>query len=805
MKSASRFPAWLTVVLLAATLVACNSGNSEPTPRPAGTHQPSTSPTAEASGSPTPTAEPEVLPPLTPFGPELAAKLQSIKDKVAEIRGLPVPDLAQEGVARPEDVLQNNLDFFANISDEDKRDSEAWLQALRMLQLVPETYTLENFAENYSSGIAGFYSTENDALVLIGEGEAFVNGARLPGGEALKRASISPLALAAKEGLALINGTQASTAVLALALLDASTLAQRPENPRTLHNVGPETFTSRAVVTGLSDPWEVVWGPDGHLWITERTGFRVTRVDPSSGSTRVALTLDDVYQSVVQDGLLGLALHPDLLKNAGRDWAYLAYTYDRDPGPGVTRRVRVRRYTYHASQQTLGAPLDILDDMPAHDDHGAGRVLVGPDGKLYFTRGDLGGNFLANFCNPIRSQDLPGAKEIAARDWSTYQGKVLRMELVLELATSEADARRRREEEREAARVALPVVRRRERRLRHRGREVQHLRHVASVVLRVDGTARHAEALEPLRARRDHRGRHDGEEARQQRVLVRVDDVGEPDLLVVLELGMLLEIGDVDATERAQIERRMAEGSRHRAVEEFLAEAGEMLSGLSRCAGIVLVEKQSKALKQVEFVHLGPGKALAVLVSHDGDVENRIVALPEGLPLSSLNEASNYLNARIAGLTLAEARAKIEAEIEARRGELDKLTARVVTDGLATWSGSSGEQKSLIVCGRSHLLEDVKAMEDLERVRLLFEDLDTKKDLIHLLGLAEGAEGVRIFIGSENKLFSLSGSSLIVSPFEDTEHRIVGVLGVIGPTRLNYARIIPMVDYTARLLGRLVP
>ena len=267
----------------------------------------------------------------------------------------------------------------------------------------------------------------------------------------------------------------------------------------------------------------------------------------------------------------------------------------------------------------------------------------------------------------------------------------------------------------------------------------------------------------------------------------------------------LLEIGDVDEVERAEIERRMAEGSRHRAVEEFLAEAGDMLSGLSRCAGIVLVDKQSKALKQVEFVHLGPGKALAVLVSEDGDVENRIILLPVQLPSASLNEASNYLNARIAGLTLAEARAKIEAEIETRRAQLDELTARVVTEGLATWSGSSGEQKSLIVCGRSHLLEDVKAMEDLERVRLLFEDLDTKKGLIHLLGLAEGAEGVRIFIGSENKLFSLSGSSLIVSPFEDTEHRIVGVLGVIGPTRLNYARIIPMVDYTARLLGRLVP
>jgi heat-inducible transcriptional repressor len=267
----------------------------------------------------------------------------------------------------------------------------------------------------------------------------------------------------------------------------------------------------------------------------------------------------------------------------------------------------------------------------------------------------------------------------------------------------------------------------------------------------------------------------------------------------------LLEIGDVSEEERTEIESRMAGSSRHRAAAELLAEAGEMLSGLSRCAGVVLVEKQSKTLKHVEFVNLGPGRALAVLVSEDGDVENRIISLPDGLPLASLIEASNYVNARIAGLTLADARARIETEIEARRAQLDELTARVVTEGLATWSGNGDEQKSLIVCGRSHLLEDVRAMEDLERVRHLFEDLDTKKDLIQLLGLAERAEGVRIFIGSENKLFSLSGSSLIVSPFEDTEQRIVGVLGVIGPTRLNYARIIPMVDYTARLLGRLVP
>jgi heat-inducible transcriptional repressor len=267
----------------------------------------------------------------------------------------------------------------------------------------------------------------------------------------------------------------------------------------------------------------------------------------------------------------------------------------------------------------------------------------------------------------------------------------------------------------------------------------------------------------------------------------------------------LLEVGDISLEERNQIESRIAGSGRRRAVEELLGEAGEMLSGLSRCAGVVLVDKQSKRLKQVEFVSLGERRALAVLVGEEGDVENRIVALPDGLPLSSLREATNYLNARIGGLTLAEARARIEREIEERRAQLDALTASIVTAGLATWSGDGDERKSLIVCGRSHLLEDVRVMEDLERVRLLFEDLDTKTDLIQLLGLAEGAEGVRIFIGSENKLFSLSGSALIVSPFEDTEQKIVGVLGVIGPTRLNYARIIPMVDYTAKLLGRLVP
>ncbi len=201
------------------------------------------------------------------------------------------------------------------------------------------------------------------------------------------------------------------------------------QNPRNQLNLGPETFSRRVVVTGLDNPWEVAWGPDDHLWITERTGFRVTRVDPTDGSKRVALALDDVYRSIEQEGLLGMALHPELLRGKGLDYVYVAYTYDRDPGPGVTRRIRIRRYTFNVRSQTLNAPTDVLADMPSHDDHIGGRLIVGPDGKLYFTRGDLGSNFLANFCNPNRAQDLPTRDQVRARDWSTYQGKILRMNL----------------------------------------------------------------------------------------------------------------------------------------------------------------------------------------------------------------------------------------------------------------------------------------------------------------------------------------------------------------------------------------
>jgi len=270
-----------------------------------------------------------------------------------------------------------------------------------------------------------------------------------------------------------------------------------------------------------------------------------------------------------------------------------------------------------------------------------------------------------------------------------------------------------------------------------------------------------------------------------------------------LFVDALLEIGDLTEAERRQIEAQIGV-KREKSLEQVLTEAGEMISGLSHCAGLVLADKQVSTIRHIEFVQLEPGKALVVLVGDDQHVENRVISLPPGLTPSSLAEASNYLNARIRGLTLDEARARVEAELASAKAELDALTHKVIEAGLATWSGAQGEQKSLIVRGQANLLNEVDGLESLERIRQLFADLEAKRDLVQLLGLAERGQGVHIFIGSENKLFSLSGSSLVVAPFEDKQRKIVGVLGVIGPTRLNYARIIPMVDFTARLVGRLL-
>lgn len=265
----------------------------------------------------------------------------------------------------------------------------------------------------------------------------------------------------------------------------------------------------------------------------------------------------------------------------------------------------------------------------------------------------------------------------------------------------------------------------------------------------------------------------------------------------------LLEVGELTPDERREIEAQI-KVRQNNSFEQVLNEAGEMISGLSHCAGVVLAEKMVGRLKHIEFVLLEPGRALVVLVGEDNNVENRVISVPPGLPPSSLTEAANYLNANIRGLSIGEARQRIESELVTARAELDDLTRKVIQAGLAEWSGTMDDRKSLIVRGQSNLLTDVNAGEDLERIRRLFDDLEAKSDLIQLLGLAERADGVRIFIGSENKLFSMSGSSLVVAPFQDHSRKIVGVLGVIGPTRLNYARIIPMVDYTARLVGRLL-
>jgi heat-inducible transcriptional repressor len=266
----------------------------------------------------------------------------------------------------------------------------------------------------------------------------------------------------------------------------------------------------------------------------------------------------------------------------------------------------------------------------------------------------------------------------------------------------------------------------------------------------------------------------------------------------------LMQIGDLTENDRQAIEAQVAASGQPKSVENVLTEASGLLSGLTRAAGVVVTAKSNVMLKHVEFVRLEPERALVVLVAEDGQVENRVLGIPVGLPASALTEASNFLNAHIRGKTLAEARSELEHVLIARQAELDELTQRVVAAGLASWSGGEIDERKLIVRGQAHLLEDLKALADLERVRLLFDDLETRREVIDLLGRTERAEGVRIFIGSENKLFSLSGSSTIIAPYHDASGRIVGVLGVIGPTRLNYARVIPMVDYTAKVVTKLL-
>ncbi len=269
----------------------------------------------------------------------------------------------------------------------------------------------------------------------------------------------------------------------------------------------------------------------------------------------------------------------------------------------------------------------------------------------------------------------------------------------------------------------------------------------------------------------------------------------------------MLEVGSIKQEDQRYIEQHInGQSSREHKqhVEGILSDTGTLLSGLSQCAGIVLTTKQSRPIQHIQFVRLDNVKILLILVYQDNEVENRIITAPMGLPASVLEQASNYLNAHVVGLTFAEAERVLAKQMELAKQNFDKLTSELVATGMAVWAGENADQRNLIVRGRSNLIDDAPDIENLNLIKSLFDDLETKKELINLLDLADNAEGVRIFIGAENNLFSMSGSSLVVSPFHDDEKNIVGVLGVIGPTRLNYGRIVPVVDYTAKMVGQLL-
>ncbi|KAA0913229.1 heat-inducible transcriptional repressor HrcA [Aquicoccus porphyridii] len=264
----------------------------------------------------------------------------------------------------------------------------------------------------------------------------------------------------------------------------------------------------------------------------------------------------------------------------------------------------------------------------------------------------------------------------------------------------------------------------------------------------------------------------------------------------------LLEVADLQNDDRQKLDETL--GSNSGDVNSMLDRIGSALSGVTRGASLVLAPKTEAPIKHIEFVSLAHDRALVVLVYADGHVENRIFSPPPGITPSAMREAANFLNAIIEGRTLSEVNTVMRAEIESRRREIDKLAHDLVESGLAVWDGQGETNERLIVRGRSHLLSGEEEESGLDRIKTLFDDLERKRDIAEFLELTEEGEGVRIFIGSENKLFSLSGSSLVVSPYMNADRKIIGAVGVIGPTRLNYGRIVPIVDYTAQLVGRLI-
>lgn len=263
----------------------------------------------------------------------------------------------------------------------------------------------------------------------------------------------------------------------------------------------------------------------------------------------------------------------------------------------------------------------------------------------------------------------------------------------------------------------------------------------------------------------------------------------------------LLQIGDIGDLERQEIDRRCQ--SQGRSLNDLLENATSVLSGLSQCAGLVMAPKNESSLKHIEFVPLSPTRALVVIITQDGVVENRVLEFPEGIPASILVEATNYINSYMVGHTLSEARSIITRELDKDKQELNALSRKIVSDGVAMWSGedSSG---SLIIKGQANLLNNVTVVEEIDQIRNLFNMLDTKESLKNILDASVQAEGIQIFIGAENPLFAQSGCSMVIAPYKGSGERIIGAIGVVGPSRMNYGRVIPLVDYTAKLVSRLL-
>ncbi len=264
----------------------------------------------------------------------------------------------------------------------------------------------------------------------------------------------------------------------------------------------------------------------------------------------------------------------------------------------------------------------------------------------------------------------------------------------------------------------------------------------------------------------------------------------------------LLQVGGLDADERRAIDAHCQAAGR--TPEDVLSQVTGTLAGLARCASLVLAPRVEAPLRHIEFVNLKPGRALVVMVNESGVVENRLIEVPPDLPASALVEAGNFLAAHLTGKTIAEARHDILADLDSQRAQLDELTTKVVKAGLATWGGGGTADAALIIKGQSNLLNNVTGLEDLEAIRRLFTVLETREQMVRVLDLVGRGDGVQIFIGAQNELFGMAGCSMVVAPFQNAREQIVGAIGVIGPTRLNYARIIPMVDYTAKLVGRML-